>query len=125
MPPCTRPPTRVEAPTRRADQAHVRPTALDPPPAARQVCFDSGPRDGAETTAAKDSLADLLYEISLATHDEEEGDAGEDDVGDGVTDDDDTGVDMLRTFRDAIAAANRSPNGDDEEEDDDYDEEDY
>ena len=39
-----------------------------------QVCFDKAPRDESQAgqSAVKDSLADLLHEISTAVHDEEE-----------------------------------------------------
>ena len=53
------------------------------------MCFDKAPRDEAAFSGAKDSLAELLYEISTAVHDEEEGDAAEDDMGEAMLDDDD------------------------------------
>ena len=53
------------------------------------MCFDKAPRDEAAPSGAKDSLAELLYGISTATHDEEEGDAAEDDMGEAMLDDDD------------------------------------
>ena len=68
-----------------------------------QVCFDRAPREGIESVvcAAKDSVADLLHEISQATHDPDEGDTGEDDVGDAMLDDEDGDEDMLRLFSEA------------------------
>ena len=53
------------------------------------MCFDKAPRDEAAPSGAKDSLAHLLHEISVAVHDEEEGDAAEDDMGEAILDDDD------------------------------------
>ena len=53
------------------------------------MCFDKAPRDETAPSGAKDSLAELLYGISTATHDEEEGDAAEDDMGEAMLDDDD------------------------------------
>ena len=34
------------------------------------VCFDKAPKEGPQPTGAKDSLAELLYEISLMVHGE-------------------------------------------------------
>jgi len=53
------------------------------------VCFDKAPRDETAPSGAKDSLAELLYGISTAQHDKEEGDAAEDDMGEAMLDDDD------------------------------------
>lgn len=84
------------------------------------VCFDKAPKEGPELSGTKDSLAELLYEISLATHDEEEGDAAEDDVGDAVVDDDDEDVDMKVLFKEAQSANAQTDQGRNE---DDYEEE--
>ena len=35
-----------------------------------QLCFDKAPREGPEPSGAKDAVADLLFEISQATHDD-------------------------------------------------------
>ena len=97
-----------------------------------QVCFDRAPREGIESVvcAAKDSVADLLHEISQATHEPDEGDTGEDDVGDAMLDDEDGDEDMLRLFSEAqrqTASGRRSDDhgrgrhdydaGDDDDED--------
>jgi len=84
-----------------------------------QVCFDKAPREGPEPTGAKDSLAELLHEISIATH-EEEGDAQEDDMGEAMVDDDDEDVDLRVLFQEAQRHAVNAPRNDDEDEEDDY-----
>ena len=67
-----------------------------------QVCFDKAPRDETHSSSgSKDSLADLLYEIAMAVHDEEEGDAAEDDMGEAVLDEDDEDANVEQLFRDA------------------------
>jgi len=79
-----------------------------------QVCFDKAPRDEAAPSGAKDSLADLLHEISVAVHDEEEGDAAEDDMGEAILDDDDDDDNVDQLFRDA--RKNAMPYEEEEEE---------
>ena len=81
-----------------------------------QTCFDKAPRDEAGPSAVKDSLADLLHEISLATHDEEDGDAGEDDMGDAIAEEDDDDVDINQLFRQAQAQRHADSMQRDEEE---------
>jgi len=78
------------------------------------VCFDKAPRDEAAPSGAKDSLADLLHEISVAVHDEEEGDAAEDDMGEAILDDDDDDDNVDQLFRDA--RKNAMPYEEEEEE---------
>ena len=52
----------------------ARPRLISPDLPRHQVCFDKAPRDESQAgqSAVKDSLADLLHEISTAVHDEEE-----------------------------------------------------
>ena len=95
-----------------------------------KACFDNVPREGPEPAASKDSLAELLYEISIAVHDEDEGDAREDDMGDAMVDEDDDEADVTRLFREAQEDAGRKHSGrggrryvdddDDYEDDDEY-----
>ena len=81
-----------------------------------QVCFDKAPRDEAGPTVAKDSLADLLHDISNATHDEEEGDAAEDDMGDAMIAEEDEDVDIQQMFREAQKEIGQQHHDDDEED---------
>ena len=84
------------------------------------MCFDKAPRDETAPSGAKDSLAELLYGISTATHDEEEGDAAEDDMGEAMLDDDDDDDNVEKLFRDAYNNA-MAPKAN--EDDEDYEEE--
>ena len=88
------------------------------------MCFDNALKEGPEPATAKDSLAELLFEISVAEQDDDEGDAQEDDMGDAMADDNDEGMDPVALFRDAQRANARENNiNDDEDEisDDDLD----
>ena len=82
------------------------------------MCFDKAPRDEAAPSGAKDSLAELLYGISTATHDEEEGDAAEDDMGEAMLDDEDEDANVDQLFREARKNAMQTNNEEyyDEEE---------
>lgn len=83
------------------------------------VCFDKAPKEGPEPIGAKDSLAELLYEISLVTHNLEEGDDGEDDMGDAIIEEDDEDIDLKQIFRDAQRENAEQGNRDNEDDDDD------
>ena len=82
------------------------------------MCFDKAPRDETAPSGAKDSLAELLYGISTATHDEEEGDAAEDDMGEAMLDDEDEDANVDQLFREARKNAMQTNNEEyyDEEE---------
>lgn len=80
------------------------------------TCFNNGPKEGTEPPPVRDSLAELLYEISIATHDLDKGDAQEDDMGEAMADEGDEGVDPIALFREAQRANARENNvGEDEE----------